>query len=618
MSESKKEMLQYFEETDLESLSLEIQEQVQRAQGLFIELGRLMKSITLYGSQHQSSLNFRTRFFDHLTQCLEVDSPLEVEIQTYALIIEDQVIYEDERTEGNFIYRFYMDRIRSLSFLQGITAKEVDQLLDLFLLDWSAPELFEDDAVTLLWEAGVDHVQYTVAQVYNEETHEIEDRDEQGSQTLNHYLNHFQTVIETDPSQASMPHIPLSLSSNLKELHLLDLSFPHLNIESALSQREMVEKLLYIAHQSYRSQATSLRENERLVSIFDRMVHLFAQSNQMSDLERCLRCIFSMVHPDLKHRLIDQWAVPTLIKPLMLSLAEHDSKEAFSALSCLYLLHPQSMGPSLNHLEKVHESWFPSVKTLITSSLSHMMIDYYRCLKSCTYLQGKRLIESTFETLNAEDLMKAFKLAWSHSDQGIRYESLMNLPLSLLQSPSYSSSVASLIFEGIHDSYSKIRTRSLELLGQVSSNSMLRDKLKTFLLAKKKWDLKDLQNLYCTSALCGVDYSFFLSVYQSDRLSLGKPKNEKLCALLALAIHSDVQISTQDTPSSSHQKHEYSYQSTLSLLHQIVKKRNHNSLKEYAQWGITYLQGSSQVRKNLRYELYYRGSLGHRLLSEGH
>ena len=79
MSENKKEMLRYFEAAELDTLSPEIQERIQLAQSLFVELGRLMKSITLYGANHQSSLNFRTRFFESLSDCLARFSPFEVE-----------------------------------------------------------------------------------------------------------------------------------------------------------------------------------------------------------------------------------------------------------------------------------------------------------------------------------------------------------------------------------------------------------------------------------------------------------------------------------------------------------------------------------------------------------
>ena len=593
MSENKKEMLRYFEAAELDTLSPELQERISLAQGLFVELGRLMKSITLYGAEHQSSLNFRTRFFENLSDCLARFSPFSVEVQTYALMIEDQVVYEDERTEGNFVYRFYMDQIRSLSFLRGMKAQEVDQLLDLFLLDWSAPELFEDDAVTLLWEAHLEHVQYTVAQEYNEETQDIEVRDDQTQEhTLSTYLNQFQHVIEE--------HSNLDFDLNIgTDPHLNhEFSLNRLNLESRLNQREMMEKLLYLSHHTYHSKATSLRENERLIAIFDRILHLFAQSNQMSDLERSLRQIFAMVHLDLRNRLITQWAVPTLIERLVFCLNERESKEAISALSCLKLLYPQSIGHTLTHIEKVDTHWFSPLETLIQSALPHIKIELYRCLKSCTYLQGQRLIKSTFNLLDQDDFIKAFRLAWTHSDQGVRYEALVNLPSAYLTH----SLMIKVLLEGISDSFSKIRTRSFELLGQIKGNMTIIETLTSLIAEKKKWDLKDLQKLYCTSALCGVEDSLFLKIYQSDRLSL-KPKPERLCALLALAIHPNSNLNFSSSDSSSDHP-------IYLLFTKILQKRSHEQLKQYAQWGKDYLESSLKRKQAVLYELYYRGSLG--------
>jgi hypothetical protein len=367
----------------------------------------------------------------------------------------------------------------------------------------------------------------------------------------------------------------------------------------------MIEKLLYLSHHTYHSQATSLRENERLVAIFDRIIHLFAQSGNMSDLERSIRHIFAMVHVDLKKRLINQWAVPTLIERLMLSLKEKESPEATSALSCLRLLYPQSIGCALTQIDQVNQHWFTPLEKLIQSALPQIMIDLYRSLKSCSYLQGQRLIQSTFNLLKQDEFLKAFRLAWTHSDQGIRYEALLNLPPTFLRH----TLMIKVLLEGIHDSYSKIRTRSFELLGQIQNHPDIIDALQTLILDKKKWDLKDLHNLYCTSALCGVEHSLFIKLYHSDRLSL-KPKSDRLCALLALAIHPDSHIHPQNDDS---QSASLPYNLVRTLFNKILQKRSNEQLKEYAQWGINYLEGSPKKQKSALYELYYRGSLGHQI-----
>ena len=141
--EQTNDLLKEFEPLSLELLDDHIRLLVHSAKSVFNELARLIKSITLYGAEHQSSLSFRARFFEVMTEALSKGDDLAIEVQTYALVIADQIIYEDPKVEGNFIYRFYTDGIRELRFKRGISSEEVDRLLNIFLLDWSAPSLFE-------------------------------------------------------------------------------------------------------------------------------------------------------------------------------------------------------------------------------------------------------------------------------------------------------------------------------------------------------------------------------------------------------------------------------------------------------------------------------------------
>ena len=174
MSEVNTDVLKYFEAVELESLDKFVRKKVDFATELFAELARLIKSITLYGAQHQSSLNFRNRFFEVLTRGLIGGNSISVEVQTYALVIAEQVVYENPKIDQNFVYRFYTDGIRSLTLNYGVTADEVDKLLDVFLLDWSDPGLFEDDAVTLMWEKHFEHIHYTLAPPSQNDDEEIE------------------------------------------------------------------------------------------------------------------------------------------------------------------------------------------------------------------------------------------------------------------------------------------------------------------------------------------------------------------------------------------------------------------------------------------------------------
>ena len=56
--EQTNDLLKEFEPLSLELLDDHVQQLIHSAKSVFNELARLIKSITLYGADHQSSLNF--------------------------------------------------------------------------------------------------------------------------------------------------------------------------------------------------------------------------------------------------------------------------------------------------------------------------------------------------------------------------------------------------------------------------------------------------------------------------------------------------------------------------------------------------------------------------------
>ena len=79
------------------------------------------------------------------------------------------MVLENPKPEGNFIYKLYLDGVRRISLCNGLTVEEMDALVDVLLVDWDDPILFEDDMVTLLWSQSLENVKYVVIDnVFNE------------------------------------------------------------------------------------------------------------------------------------------------------------------------------------------------------------------------------------------------------------------------------------------------------------------------------------------------------------------------------------------------------------------------------------------------------------------
>ena len=592
--ESKNDLLKQFEPAELESLDELVQTQVQAAREIFNELHRLVKSITLYGAQHQSSLNFRARFFDVITKALVSHVPITVEFQTYAIVIADQIIYEDERVEGNFIYRFYNDGIRELTFKPGIKSHEIDQLLNLFFLDWSSPELFEDDAVTVLWEQHFEHISYSVATRYDEDTQEAED----DLFNLTHELNRLSDSCDTALEGITLPRVSPELPSELRE-QLLQLE--------EMSQRELLDKLISLAHET--ESGRELQGGlDRFVQLLDQLAQLFVNGGEVSALERLMRQALGVAQPRQRAQLIERWAVPVFVQRVMSPLYSADHPEALSSLACLSLLGDASVPHIARALGDVAEGYLEQLGAMMSPHLERHIVELCRVIRSADFGHCKRLLPLIFVHPSDELSLKVFETGWSHEDQGVRYESLLGLPDRL----HLHTSLSERLIGGISDSYSKTRTLACFRLSKhrdASARRALREQLER---EDSTLDFSDQRKLYAALALMGEASGFF-----SERLkrqsaisfkSLGsKVKEEQHCALVGLALSSSGarELSTLEQYTGGGLVHKLG---GGALGERLGGKRG-GALGEPAQWGVRYINAPPPERDQMIYELFFRGQL---------
>src|SRR5439155_12903786 len=74
------------------------------------------------------------------------------------ILFEDVSLHPAKSRDDNLALHFHRDGVRALTFNRGITARELDALLDAVALV-SGQAQVEDDLVTLLWQANLDHVE---------------------------------------------------------------------------------------------------------------------------------------------------------------------------------------------------------------------------------------------------------------------------------------------------------------------------------------------------------------------------------------------------------------------------------------------------------------------------
>jgi hypothetical protein len=577
MSEATNEVLQLFEPKAIETLDEQTQRQVGVARELFLELGRLMKSMTLYGPKHQSSLNFRARFFETLSKGLMGGNRIKVELQAYAIVIADQIIYEDPKIEGNFIYRFYTDGIRTLSFKTGVTTGEVDEFLDLILTDWHNPTLFEDDAVTLLWEKEFEHISYSVAVRYDQESEEHEEHLFQ----LNDTLDRLYDLLHTSPVGVTLSRIE-SVITPERQARLEHLS--------QINQRELLEKLIALSHETQRGLSVK-GGRDKLIMLLDQIAQLFAHRDDVSELERFLRQAFRIAI-DIKSKLIEVWAVPRFIQRVLKPLLVSNDPQALSALSCLQLLEERMTPHVIREIGGLSEKYVPPLAKLLLPHITKYPIEVSRSIRTGEFLQGKRLLEMVYASGDTELCLKSFETAWAHDDQGVRYEAINGINDELRELPL----ITDALFEGLNDSYSKVRTIStygLSKLRSAKNIARLQELIDRDYGGKGEVQLavSDLRKRYVSASLAGVSSDHFVKkLTKNSGFSIGRMRDHRRSALVALSVHSSGAQHTE-------------------LIERELHRKIGGGLQEEARWGLAYLRAGSRDQEQMVYELFFRGQL---------
>ncbi len=621
MSDGKKQdLLEQFANVPLSKLPQALQEQVKSAQNIFLELSKLMKSIVLYGKQHQSAVLFRKKFFDALTQALSQFHVLDVEVQQYELIMADQVVFSDEKATG--IYQFYMDGIRALSFKEGITLEEVDQLLNLILLDWSDPALFEDDATTLLWKCQFKSIHYRVAQVYHEKSEEIEEG--KSNQSVDEMLNQISSIIQKQPAQ---PFRALKLKARSQ------VQVDQSQLQTKIHQRETLEKFVELSlltqksqlqlGQSGQNQQAIISQRDRLINLFDQMALVYLNQQEIGTYERLLRQVINKAEDAVKVALIEKWTVPHHIEKILLALYTEDeilmahqfedretilhrirqkitmeadgfekNQLAPSVISILSLLNPK-MIPSLSlHIAKIKAQYEKQLVSLMLPFIQNYSIELCRSLLQCEQKQGEIILSAIYQSQHLPTIAKAFSTIQQNPNTQLRHEAIKKLPNFAYATCLNSLCVAA---KDINPKTSSFALYQIALLAQVQAQDQLlayvdQPEFQALAISDKRKYLASLAYVQTKAEVFAkmIEQGGVFSFTSSNK------EDKQHAALIALAIALSFKPNAE-------------YEQILEK--QANRKFGGGLLKEAAVWGLRYLKGDQKQRDGQRFILFMLSSL---------
>jgi HEAT repeats len=140
-----------------ETSSREVDASVKVVSAWINQLGRTLKTCRLYDGNNPTVIRFRDELFTALTRLLDEHGAFTLKFSPDDVLYQETSLYPARSRDDNLALSFHRDGIRGLTFSPGIDAREVDVLLDA-VLQVSGQNFGQDDLVTLLWEAGLEHL----------------------------------------------------------------------------------------------------------------------------------------------------------------------------------------------------------------------------------------------------------------------------------------------------------------------------------------------------------------------------------------------------------------------------------------------------------------------------
>jgi hypothetical protein len=121
------------------------------------QLGRTLKTCRLYDGNNPTVIRFREELAAALNRLLDEHGAVTLKFSADDVLFDETSLYPARSRDDNLALPFHRDGIRGITFSPGIEAGEVEVVIDA-VLQVSGQNFGQDDLVTLLWEAGLVHV----------------------------------------------------------------------------------------------------------------------------------------------------------------------------------------------------------------------------------------------------------------------------------------------------------------------------------------------------------------------------------------------------------------------------------------------------------------------------
>jgi len=326
-------------------------------------MDKALRSLSIYDAGHQVARAFRTSTGQHFVEITEQEGETWIDVRAKSLCCGEQEIYrEDPKSEG-FVFRMHRDGVRRLCLLPGLSLSEVERLVAALQTDLERPEQFDNDMVTLLWEAELEHVRFIVADLLTQAPEQAED------------LRPYQDLMNRIIAAATAEQLPEGARRrDLASIRLSAQAFGDLDPEQLAATLDVADEgsvdpfgamgpeldalraeyddprtLARFVEILYRSLALVPERAQGVLGSFELLVQALLRSGRVEDLLEVVRSLgaFGQELGDAAGRMVERVFLGANVSAMLRLLAQGDAAQPSPVLDLLRLAPAERCGEIL-------------------------------------------------------------------------------------------------------------------------------------------------------------------------------------------------------------------------------------------------------------------------------
>ena len=600
------DLLKMFEGPSAEGLSDAQRGLVLNAEKAFTDLDKLVTNIRMYGSKHQSVERFRARLFESVEVILSEQETLAFEVRPYEICVLDQVIYENSNPENNFIYRMYLDGIRDLVLKRGLEIHEVDALVDVFLTDWDDPAFFEDDCVTLMWDANFANIEYGIVENFAEDVQQ----DDDSLYTIRGVLDRVRSANQNRPTNISsaraqvlkLDHLGIDkkdLASFQEVLFTMDeREFDVLKDTIQTTSREKLEKFIEILFKVSTIETFDDARRNRVIKLFDRIGEFMLRKTSVGDFERFLRIIRRMgsnsEKTDLDEKIsaeyiIDHWSKRDFVERISAPIMHGPYDFGASVVAIFGLLNPHVMGAVTQVAsDSTNIDFQERILELVTERFDGIERSVADVLRTAEPAFAHHLLSIFIKHGKREATTYAIRVSMKNANPEVRFEALSRIGEDEFEL------FSGLLLTALEDSSKSVRSKAIHLLARLPRPDVHRRIVACISnKAFQQYELDEKRRYYAAASLTGNANELWIKQFTATTLlgrALPGQEDARHCAAVAMAIR----LNTDAKP----------------LFEKELERRiKAPVVVEGVKWSLQHLDADRTERTRQLYDLFFHGRL---------